>query len=160
MEDIVAPGAFDEAVKGVDGVIHCAAPLSPADPLSDPAENIDPAVEGTLGILRSAHNATGIKRVVLTSSVVAARDLSSDAHVITEVSSTVPLSQYIKTDIDPRMTGMRFHQRLLRKRDVKHQVSSNIQRPKLLQSWQLGNGSRKPTPRLTSPQYCQPSSSE
>ncbi|KAF8326995.1 uncharacterized protein EI90DRAFT_3156366 [Cantharellus anzutake] len=61
--------AFDEAVKSTnpDAIIHAATPM---DVSGDPQSVIGPAVEGTLGILRSAqqfgHN---IKRIVITSSI-------------------------------------------------------------------------------------------
>ncbi|KZV61697.1 D-lactaldehyde dehydrogenase [Peniophora sp. CONT] len=68
--DITAPGAFDEAVKSIDVVAHTASPFHMhAD---DPAEIIDPAVKGTVSILKSilAHG-KDVKRVVLISSIVA-----------------------------------------------------------------------------------------
>ena len=66
--DIEKDGAFDEAVKGVDYIIHVASPLS--KPAED-AENtvIRPAVRGTLSILNSALREPKIKRVVITASV-------------------------------------------------------------------------------------------
>ncbi|KAI0325599.1 NAD-P-binding protein [Cubamyces sp. BRFM 1775] len=64
--DITAPGAFDEAVKGADGVIHTASPVSP--PIDDPEAYIRPAVEGTVGILESALK-TDVRRIVIVSSI-------------------------------------------------------------------------------------------
>jgi nucleoside-diphosphate-sugar epimerase len=69
VEDITTPGAFDEAVKNVDAIIHTASPLSNPDPKADPQVTIAPAVDGTLGILKSAKKEPLIKRVVLTSSI-------------------------------------------------------------------------------------------
>lgn len=69
VEDITAPGAFDEAVKGVDGIIHSASPLPIYEPTADPNALIRPAVEGTLGILKSANGSKTIQRVVVTSSI-------------------------------------------------------------------------------------------
>lgn len=72
VEDITAPGAFDEAVKGVEGILHLASPLSGGNPDIEPQVLIDPAVNGTVQILKSAHKAgDGVKRVVITSSVSA-----------------------------------------------------------------------------------------
>ncbi|KAI0665748.1 NAD-P-binding protein [Trametes maxima] len=65
--DITVAGAFDEAIKGVDGVVHTASPIEP--PVEDPQAFIQPAVEGTLSILRSALKCSTVKRVVITSSV-------------------------------------------------------------------------------------------
>ena len=68
VKDITKDGAFDEAVKDVDYVIHLASPL--ANPSDDPEnEIIRPAVEGTLSILRSATKAPNVKKVVITASV-------------------------------------------------------------------------------------------
>ncbi|ORY28191.1 putative dihydrokaempferol 4-reductase [Naematelia encephala] len=49
--DIAQEGAFDEAVKGVDGVAHAASPVTFA--AAEPSELIVPAVNGTLGVLKS-----------------------------------------------------------------------------------------------------------
>lgn len=70
IDDLTTPGIFDEAVKGVDGIVHCASPLGGSDPELDPAKLIGPALDGTLSILRSALNSS-VKRVVITSSVAA-----------------------------------------------------------------------------------------
>lgn len=68
VEDIEAPDAFDEAVKGVDGIMHTASPFH--FNAEDPDELIKPAVEGTVNILRSAHKHNkSVQRVVITSSV-------------------------------------------------------------------------------------------
>lgn len=63
-------GAFDEAVKGVDYVVHIASPLAvPSD--DDEANIVQPAIKGTLSILYSALKQSSIKKVVITSSVAA-----------------------------------------------------------------------------------------
>jgi len=71
--DIVADGAFDEAVKGVKYVLHLASPLSTGITMDDDLEKevIAPAVKGTLGILESAKKEPSVKRIVITSSMVA-----------------------------------------------------------------------------------------
>ncbi|KAL0574028.1 hypothetical protein V5O48_001175 [Marasmius crinis-equi] len=70
VEDIAKAGAFDEAVKGVDAVEHVASPFHlNAD---DPKELIEPAVNGTVGILESAQKFGGqVQRIVITSSCAA-----------------------------------------------------------------------------------------
>ncbi|KAF9257411.1 D-lactaldehyde dehydrogenase [Marasmius fiardii PR-910] len=74
VEDIVTEGAFDEAVKGVDGVEHVASPFT--FNVDDPREIIEPAIRGTVGILKSVEKfGDKVKRVVITSSTVA---ISSD----------------------------------------------------------------------------------
>ena len=66
----VQEGAFDVAVQGVDAIEHTASPVSlHAD---DPSELITPAVNGTLGILKSAlAYGLSVKRIVITSSCAA-----------------------------------------------------------------------------------------
>ncbi|KAG8892731.1 methylglyoxal reductase (NADPH-dependent) gre2, partial [Tulasnella sp. 403] len=68
VRDIETPGAFDEAVRGVDAVIHTASPVT-VD-AEDPQDLIGPAVSGTTGILQSIKKyAPNVRRVVITSSV-------------------------------------------------------------------------------------------
>ncbi|KAF8625649.1 hypothetical protein AX15_005270 [Amanita polypyramis BW_CC] len=70
VEDITKEGAFDEAVNGVDAIEHTASPFH--FQASDPKELIEPAVNGTIGILKSAlKNAPNVKRIVILSSAVA-----------------------------------------------------------------------------------------
>lgn len=71
--DLTLPGAYDEAVQGVSYVIHVASPLvnEAWKPEEYKANLIEPAVRGTIGILESAHKASSVKRVVITSSAVA-----------------------------------------------------------------------------------------
>ncbi|KAK6995956.1 D-lactaldehyde dehydrogenase [Favolaschia claudopus] len=68
--DITKEGAFDEAVKGVDAIAHTASPYHfKAD---DPAELLEPAIKGTVGMLDSARRCgTAVKRIVVTSSTAA-----------------------------------------------------------------------------------------
>ncbi|BGP57958.1 hypothetical protein JCM8202_002143 [Rhodotorula sphaerocarpa] len=67
VEDVEAPGAFDEAIKGVDAFLHTASPFhfNAPDPYKD---LINPAVEGTLNALKSAKKEPSVKRVVITAS--------------------------------------------------------------------------------------------
>lgn len=72
--DITAPGAFDDVVKSTppfDTVIHSASPFL-YRVISDNREFLDPAIKGTLEVLKSvkAHAPT-VKRVVITSSCAA-----------------------------------------------------------------------------------------
>ncbi|KAK6261013.1 hypothetical protein SCA6_015487 [Theobroma cacao] len=66
--ELVDEGCFDSVVDGCQGVFHTASPvfISAADPQ---AEIIDPAVKGTLNVLKSCAKVPSIKRVVITSSL-------------------------------------------------------------------------------------------
>ncbi len=68
--DIIADGAYDEAVRDVGYILHIASPIAFE---SDDYERdvIAPAVKGTTGILRSALRAPTVKRIVITSSIIA-----------------------------------------------------------------------------------------
>ncbi|CAG8890481.1 unnamed protein product [Penicillium egyptiacum] len=72
VSDFQKSNAFDESVKGVSGVIHVAQGL----PSSNAAETVESAtaytVNGVVNLLGSASTEPTIKRVVLTSSIVAA----------------------------------------------------------------------------------------
>lgn len=75
--DISAPHAYDEAVKGVDYILHVASPvpnLRGDGPQGDDEEiYIKPAVNGVIGMFESAasHATSTLKRIVVTSSIVA-----------------------------------------------------------------------------------------
>jgi len=71
--DLTADGAYDEAIQGVDYAIHIASPIPSSYEPGDDIEQhlIKPAIKGTLGILESAKKAESLRRVVITSSVVA-----------------------------------------------------------------------------------------
>ncbi len=67
--DLLEEKGWDEAMLGVDVLMHTASPFPEIDP-KDPQDLIAPAVQGTLRALRAAQKA-GVKRVVLTSSCAA-----------------------------------------------------------------------------------------
>lgn len=85
------PNAFDEAVQGVDAVIHCASPLPAEDPKADPSVNITPAIQGTLGILKSSKKVSGVQRVVITSSVASVLERHPPTYEYTEVCTFISL---------------------------------------------------------------------
>lgn len=70
--DLTAPDPFS-ALLDVDAVLHLASPyvINVADPQRD---LVDPAVQGTLSMLRAASANPRVKRVVLTSSMAAVTD--------------------------------------------------------------------------------------
>ncbi|XP_073139242.1 phenylacetaldehyde reductase-like [Henckelia pumila] len=68
--NLLEEGSFDAVVDGCDGVFHTASPFYHG--VTDPqAELIDPALKGTLNVLRSCAKTPSVKRVVLTSSMAA-----------------------------------------------------------------------------------------
>jgi nucleoside-diphosphate-sugar epimerase len=71
--DFLADHAFDEAVKDVRYIIHVASPIPSAEPEDGDYNKffIQPAVRGTLGVFESAQKVSSVKRIVVTSSVVA-----------------------------------------------------------------------------------------
>lgn len=76
-------GSFDEAVKGVDAVLHIAAFISfTAD---DPDEVIRPALGGAKSILESTlHHGHSVKRLVVTSSYATVYSPPSEFRVFDE----------------------------------------------------------------------------
>ncbi|CAN1316676.1 Phenylacetaldehyde reductase [Linum perenne] len=64
--DLLDEGSFDNVVEGCEGVFHTASPF-----YLNQAELVDPAVKGTLNVLRSCAKVPSIKRVVITSSMAA-----------------------------------------------------------------------------------------
>ena len=59
--------AFDEAVQGVDAILHISSPVR--EEPGDPKNIIEPAIAGTVAILESTlRHGTSVKRVVITSS--------------------------------------------------------------------------------------------
>ena len=67
--DLLKDEGWKDAVRGCDYVIHVASPMGQGEPKAD---LVRPAREGTLRVLGAARGA-GVRRVVLTSSTVAAK---------------------------------------------------------------------------------------
>jgi nucleoside-diphosphate-sugar epimerase len=72
--DFLGENAFDEAVKDVTSIVHLASPIpnsniSGEDDLD--ALMVQPAIEATLAVFRSAQKVNNVKRIIVTSSVVA-----------------------------------------------------------------------------------------
>ncbi|KAM1443412.1 hypothetical protein ACFX2I_039696 [Malus domestica] len=91
--DLLEEGSFDAVIDGCVGVFHTATPVqfSATDPQ---VEIIEPAVKGTLNVLKSCTKFPAVNRVVLTSSLAAVKvngkPLASDV-VIDETWYSDPL---------------------------------------------------------------------
>jgi nucleoside-diphosphate-sugar epimerase len=99
--DMTAPGAFDEVMQDVTYVIHVASPLGTEVKEGDDFEKalVTPAVVGTRNIITAAQKAGSVKRVVITSSIVAVISFSemmspNNEKVYTASSRTAPISDY------------------------------------------------------------------
>lgn len=81
--DLLAEGSFDSCFQDCVAVFHTASPFQLV--VEDPQRDlVDPALKGTLNVLKSCHNA-GVKRVILTSSVAAVvGDKAEPGQVFTE----------------------------------------------------------------------------
>lgn len=71
--DLTVDRAYDEAVRGATYIIHLASPIVLKGVVHKDyqKELIDPAVTATTSILKAAIKTTGIKRIVITSSIAA-----------------------------------------------------------------------------------------
>ncbi len=75
--DLLAPGSYDEAMKGCELVYHTASPFT--SKIKDPQKDlVDPALKGTRNVLESVNKTESVKRVVLTSSCAAVFGDSKD----------------------------------------------------------------------------------
>ncbi|KAJ6513732.1 NAD-P-binding protein [Mycena vitilis] len=80
--DMVADGAFDEAVKGVRGIVHVASII---DFGAKADQVVAPTVKGTLEVLKAAAKEPGVKSVVYTS--------SSSACLLAEVGKKIVVTE-------------------------------------------------------------------
>ena len=69
--DLLKEGSFDQAVDGSEYVFHTASPFLINGIKDAEKELVEPAKKGTQNVLTSVNKAQSVKRVVLTSSVVA-----------------------------------------------------------------------------------------
>ncbi|XP_047943792.1 tetraketide alpha-pyrone reductase 1 [Salvia hispanica] len=84
--DLLKEGSFDDAVFGCHGVFHLASPVL-GTPKSDlMVEILQPAIDGTLNVLRSCKRNPSLRRVVLTSS-------SSTVRIRPDLEGAAPLDE-------------------------------------------------------------------
>ncbi|KAF0696334.1 Aste57867_12893 [Aphanomyces stellatus] len=67
--DLVRDGSFDEAMQGCSAVMHTASPFFTSNTTRE--NMVDPAVQGTLTVLKACTHIPSVRRVVLTSSMAA-----------------------------------------------------------------------------------------
>ncbi|XP_016435011.1 phenylacetaldehyde reductase [Nicotiana tabacum] len=83
--ELLGEHSFDPAVDGCEGVFHTASPVSLTAKSKE--ELVDPAVSGTLNVLRSCTKSTSVRRVVITSStasVICNKNMSTPGAVADE----------------------------------------------------------------------------
>ncbi|OJT06428.1 hypothetical protein TRAPUB_2703 [Trametes pubescens] len=83
VSDIVRPGAFDDALAGVDYFLHTIAQLPDWRPGAQQDMERDilrPNIDGTVNALKSASKFRNVKKVVILGSIAAAVDLSVPKH--------------------------------------------------------------------------------
>ena len=69
--DLLEAGGFDRAMAGCHIVFHTASPLIVRDVVDAEGDLVQPAVRGTRHVLEAANRTPSVRRVVLTSSIVA-----------------------------------------------------------------------------------------
>ncbi|KAF7141251.1 hypothetical protein RHSIM_Rhsim06G0188000 [Rhododendron simsii] len=98
-------GSFDEAVKGCSGVFHVAASMEFEVPANEDIDScaranfIEPAISGTLNLLKSCSKTESVKRVVFTSSIstLTAKDSSGNWRNVVDESCQTPVDHVWKT---------------------------------------------------------------
>lgn len=82
--DLLDRGSFDQAMSGCDLVFHTASPLIVRGVDDSVRDLIEPATEGTRNVLEAANRTPSVRRVVLTSSIVAVYGDAADLQDIPE----------------------------------------------------------------------------
>lgn len=101
--DLREEGSFDEAVRGCIGLFHVAAPMEFWPQATENVDSyveeniIEPAVQGTLNVLKSCLKSNSVKKVVFTSSIstVTARDSSGKWRPLVDESCRIHV-QHVK----------------------------------------------------------------
>ncbi|KAG6873391.1 hypothetical protein C0995_016201 [Termitomyces sp. Mi166 len=99
--DIIAPGAFTDAIKGASAVVHVASPVTME--AKRPEEQFVPAVNGTLSLLESVKKEKSVKKVLFTGSIgsviMTAKDPAKE--IITADDWNVLTEQLVNNPDDP-----------------------------------------------------------
>ena len=91
--DLLSDDGWDDAMKGCEYLMHVASPFINIEP-KDENQYIRPAVDGTMRALKAAKSA-GIKRVVLTSSMVSMLE-NADKSIKVDSESYLQLINYFE----------------------------------------------------------------
>ncbi|KAJ7948507.1 dihydroflavonol-4-reductase-like [Quillaja saponaria] len=103
--DLHEEGSFDEAIKGCDGVFHVAASMEFSVAAKENIEIyvqetiIDPAIKGTLNLLKACLKSKSVKRVVFTSSIstITAKDNNGKWRPVVDESCQTPIDHIWNT---------------------------------------------------------------
>ncbi|KAK6774213.1 hypothetical protein RDI58_029452 [Solanum bulbocastanum] len=101
--DLREEGSFDEAMRGCIGLFHVAAPMEFCPQTTENVESyveenmIEPAIQGTLNVLKSCLKSNSVKKVVFTSSIstITARDNFGKWRPFVDESCNIPI-QHVK----------------------------------------------------------------
>ncbi|XP_008244331.1 PREDICTED: dihydroflavonol-4-reductase isoform X1 [Prunus mume] len=112
--DLGKEGSFDEAVKGCDGVFHVAASMEFSVTVEENIESyvqsniIEPAIKGTLDLLKSCLNSGTVKRVVFTSSIstLTAKDSKGNARAVVDEYCQTPVDQVLSEKANGWVYGL------------------------------------------------------
>lgn len=113
--DITTDGAFDNAVQSeppFDAVMHAASPFH-FKSTQYQTDILDPALKGTLGILKSIHAfAPNVKRVIITSSMAAVLNLASPPDEYNETSwNPITQEEALNGPVNAYMASKTFAER-------------------------------------------------
>jgi len=97
VKDLQQEGAFDEVVRRVDGILHIASPFH-FDTKDVQKDLVEPAVNGTLNLLKAAAKSKTVSRVVVTSSFAAMMQEHEAPFTFTEETWNKSSSEAIKKD--------------------------------------------------------------
>jgi len=81
--DLLNEASWDAVISGTEYVLHLASPYA-LNVTNPQADLVDPALKGTLNVLKAADKSNTVKKVILTSSVAAITDSPIDGHIYTE----------------------------------------------------------------------------
>ncbi|XP_017243001.1 putative anthocyanidin reductase isoform X2 [Daucus carota subsp. sativus] len=103
--DLLEEGSFDEAVKGCIGVFHVAAPMQFSVLETENTDSyvqskiIEPAVKGTLNVLKACVKSKSVKKVVFTSSIstLTAKGTDGNWKVVVDESCQTPIDHVWNT---------------------------------------------------------------